>query len=504
MAEKLEHYLLADLSGGVNQSISRLLMAENESSKIQNGSLEKVGSLTKVKGYVQRGATVNDGYKILGYCDAFKPSDGTQKQIVVCAGASEADAYTYNSTTDVWNANGLSLSAGSKAEFESFLDGFFMVNFTEATRFNDLTSWYTTTNVTGAARARYVKQYLSRLYLGYVVSGGTTYPSRVTYSDLPETAAMTIAWNDAENYFDVDADDGDVIKGLTTNGNRLLIFKEKSLYRYDTNTLYKVWGCPGTVSQRSVKDIEGWTLYWHSTGLWGYNGETSKLLSRRVQDLVEGVSTTQLADICAVTKGDHYYVYLGDIENSRKGLSISKCLLDYDIAKNAFAWWSLENVPTVFGVYRDNRTTVTYDDPTITYDSAETAYNGLVAAEQRTYFGTVDGDVFEFDKGKKFNLTDIEFVVETRDLYLNLPSYYKLLQKVQILVDGGQGIIVQFKMDDGDWKTLGRVDKTQSELIFPDASRCKRVKFRLMEMSGGDQFAFEGLDLFYITEGLIE
>jgi len=294
------------------------------------------------------------------------------------------------------------------------------------------------------------------------------------------------------------------IKGLGVNANRLLIFKENSLHRYDTNSRYKVPGCPGTVSQRSIQNILGWTLYLHTSGIWGYDGSKSTLLSRRIKDIIEGMATKNLKNANAWTSGDHYYLYVGDINNTRMGLQIDNCLIDYDVAKNAFAWRSLEKDPLVFSSYRDDRSDITYDSASLTYDDANTTYSGILTSEDRVFFGATDGAVYQLNSGNSHDGSDIAFLIETKDYYLGNPSVYKLLDKVQIYVDKGKGIQVQYKLDDKRWKTLGRVNKTQSELVFPSATRCQRVKFRISESSSGDAFAFEGLDIFYSYEGYVE
>lgn len=506
MAEKYQSEQHFDFSGGVNFAVSRLIMADNELNWIENGETEKVGSIYKVRGYSKRGATVSNAYKILGMINGYKPSDGTRKQIVVADGASSADAYTFNSVSNAWTAHGLSLSTGSKVEFESFLDGIFMVNFTEATRFNNLTAWSTSTNVTNAAKARYVKQYLSRLYLGYVVTGGSTYPSKVTYSDLPDTTVSpnTLSWNDTLNYFDVAPDDGDVIMGLEVNANRLLIFKQESIYRYDTNTLYQVPGCPGTVSQRSVKNIQGHTLYLHSTGIWDYDGSQSILISRKIKELIDGIPTNNLSSANGWARGDHYYLYVGDVNNAKTGLSIDDCLIDYDIAKDSFVWRSLRDTPTVWMNYPDDASSVTYNDATISYGSANMTYNAIQSSEQRVFFGTSDGSVMQFDTGNTFSGTAIPFSLETKDYYLGYPAFWKLMEKVYVFNDyAGKGLTVQAKLDDKDWITLGRVDSTTTCLRFPSGSVCQRVRFRLQESSSSERFAFEGLDIYYVPYGLI-
>lgn len=494
-----EHY---DFSGGIQQAVGRVLTSDNEFPLCINGELETVGPVSKIGGYLQRGSTVNDGYNILGAIAGYK-SDGTMKQIVFADNASDSDAYTYNTATDDWTAHHLSLSSGAKVETEYFLDGFFMVNFEDATRWNNYTQWYTTTNVTNAPKAKYIKLYAGRIYTAYVVDSGSTYTSRVIYSDLPSGSPYTISWNNSENYFDVDSDDKDVITGLGVNSNTLLIFKENSLYRYNTNTLYKVPGAPGTISQRSVKDLQGMTMYLHSSGIYMYDGSTSTLISRKIKNIINGISTKNFVNASAYTKGDHYYLYVGDVENPAKGISIDKCEIDFDVAKNGFMIRSLVDEPTVFFEYRDDRSSVTYDDATLTYNSSDTSYNGLISNEQRVFFGTTDGKVYQLDTGNSFNGTDIPFSLETKDYYLGYPALYKLFQKIHVFVDGVRAITVQYKLDDGDWKSLGKVKKTQSELIFPAGARGKRIKFRILESSSGDRFAFEGFDLYFSIEGLI-
>jgi hypothetical protein len=54
MAELYTNEPHFDFSGAVNQSVSRLLMADNESNWIENGETEKIGSIYKVRGYAVR------------------------------------------------------------------------------------------------------------------------------------------------------------------------------------------------------------------------------------------------------------------------------------------------------------------------------------------------------------------------------------------------------------------------------------------------------------------
>lgn len=503
MAENFQSEKHYDFSGAVNQYVGSLLKADNELNALENGYLDTFGPVKKGKGYEQRGEDVNTGYTILGGVAAYK-SDGSQKQIVIADGPSNSDAYTFNVTNQQWTPHLLSLTTGAKAQFENFLDGFFMVNFDDATRWNNLSSWSTTTNVTNAPKAKYIKLYLSRLYLGYVAYDGTTFPSRVVYSDLPAGPPYTLSWTNETNWFDVNPEDGDVIKGLAESANRLLVFKENALYRYDTNTLYKVPGCPGTVNNRTIQNLQGWTIYLHSSGIWAYDGSTSKLISRPIKDIIEGISTINYANATSWVVGDHYYLFVGDVYNSSAGLTIDKCLIDYDISKNAYSWRKLTKSPTIFMVYRDDRSSTTYNDASVTYNSAETTYNGLISSEPRTFFGATDGAVYSFGVGNTYDGSDIPFFMETKDYWLGDPSLFKLLQKLIVHCDGGRHVSIQYKIDDGDWKMLGRLNRSVTELDFPSGTRGRSVKFRVTESSHGDPFTFEGFDIRYQYEGLVE
>lgn len=506
MAELYTNTQHFDFSAGVNQSVSRLLMQDNDLNKIENGEQLQVGNIYKCRGYTIKGSAVNNGYSILGMINAIKSSDQTMKQIVVADGASHSDAYTFDSITNAWTAHGLGLTTGSKAQFESFMNGFYMVNFTEATRFNDLTQWYTTTNVTSAAKAKYIKLYLGRIYLAYVVSGSTTYPSKVTYSELPNGSPLQTTWNDVLNFIDVDTDNGDYITGLEVNVSRLVIFKQNSLYLYDTNTLQQLPGCPGTVSQRSVANIQGHTLYLHNTGIWDLNGSNSTLISRNIQDIIDGINNITISNACAAVSGDHYYLFLGDISNPSKGLTISKCLIDYNIALNSFSWRSLKDNPTSFVNFSDPTTSVLYDSATRSYDDANTLYDGGTGAPPKIYFGSDAGSVYQFNNGGKFNGVNISLTIETKDYYLGYPAFWKLMQKVYIFnTYAGKGrLIIQAKPDDGNWVTLKNSTQDPMEYMFPSNFKCRRLRYRILESSGGDPFAFEGLDQYFTAFGLFK
>jgi hypothetical protein len=154
--------------------------------------------------------------------------------------------------------------------------------------------------------------------------------------------------------------------------------------------------------------------------------------------------------------------------------------------------------------YLDDRSNVTYKSATVSYNSADTTYNGLISSEERVYFGDKLGGVYHFDYGNTMDTKDIAFRLVTKDYYMGNPSIYKYLSKLVVYCDGGRQVTIQYKLDDGDWKTLGRLSDSITTLVFPSSTQCRKVKFRVIESSSGDAFNFEGFDIYFKPGGLVE
>ena len=113
----------------------------------------------------------------------YNKANGTEQLIAVWKQA----PMTYNSGTGGWNKAPIVLTTNTKAEMRTFLDHTFLVNGTDPNYSYDGTIWSTTVNMNTGVIGTYIENYDARLYLGKVTIGGTSYPSRVWYSDLPKS-----------------------------------------------------------------------------------------------------------------------------------------------------------------------------------------------------------------------------------------------------------------------------------------------------------------------------
>lgn len=498
-------FTVRDLSGGMNRSVSELVQPKDEVLLSINWDTSTIGQLTKSTGYSMRGTAITNNEEVLGGA-SFYYADTQQLLMGVDLTTNAADVYQYDPGADTWGAEGMSLTAGAKMEFATFLDGLFLVNYSDATRYYNGTTWSTSTNVTGAPKARFAIPYNDRLYLAELDVSGTAYSSRVAYSSLPDSS-YNITWDMTDpggQWFDVSPKDGDKIKGLGKNFSRLLIFKEESLYRYDTNTLYQFPGAVGTNSQRSIVNVLDYTFYFHKTGVYAIQYNNVVKVSRPIEDVIDGVSAANLDRICAYRDGDFYKVYLGDISNSITGLTISKCLAVLDVAKMTWSVESLDEEPRVFVKYRDDRSDVTYDSSVYEYDQADKTYDGIQTANDFVYFGDSVGDIYQLSE-ETYTHDGVAIVSE-----LYTPNYYfaggphreGILQQAKVYIKDSRRVKLFYSVDDGPWRpAFKKKEKTgQTTYEFEQGLEANRVKFKIIDNSIGKPVYIKGWDLFFTPQ----
>lgn len=434
-------------------------------------------------------------YEIKGM-HSYRGAAGTREFLIAAAlTGTPVDVFKYNSATDGWIQQGRAYTAGSTPEFATFLDRVFAVNINDASETYNGSSWSTSDQVTNAPKAKYLMPYLDRMYFAYVDITGTTHYSRVVYSSLPDING-DIIWDPTVNYFDVARDDGDIIRGLGENSNRLLIFKENSLYRWDTNQLFKVPAAPGTVSNRTIKNLQGRTIYLHRSGLWLYDGNTSNLISRPIEDIINAISALNIGSTCAWVKGDEYFCYIGDIDTGE--IEIDKCVIVYNIANKSITVESIAHEIVATADHVDDSSDVYYNDTRYDYSSDQIGYSGYTTSEAVLFLGTSSGRVLKWDDGNTHAGTPIVMDVETKEYYPGNPSSDKDFYDVLVYAKYGSSTSIAMQVDEGPWITLGQLYAPISQFKVPEeVSLGKKCKFKFKEASINTPVEIEGIDVYY-------
>lgn len=144
----------------------------------------------------------------------------------------------------------------------------------------------------GSFRFEYnlVPKYLDLYNDALFMSGFTTNPSRLWFSDIGEPETVF-----PENFIDVVTDDGDKITGTKTYLDQFLIFKEKSFHRllgdditnYSLVEVTKEYGC---LNNYSIVEAENILYFLDSKGVVKYNGASWVLQSYPIEDTVNDIN----------------------------------------------------------------------------------------------------------------------------------------------------------------------------------------------------------------------
>ena len=276
------------------------------------------------------------------------------------------------------------------------------------------------------------------------------------------------------NYFDINSNDGDFIKGLGDNSGRLLIFKQNSLHRWDGASPEQVKQVPGTTSHRSIVNLKDFTFYFHPTGVWRYNGVTAELISEPIWDVIEAISSSNYANVTAWTDNARFVKFY--VGNTSANLftdlpAITDCVLVYDITLDNWSLMSLAHSITVTAPWVESNA-------------------------HKIYAGFSDGHVYQLETGTDFDGSAIPFRLRTKTYYPIAPEATVSGERMEEYTQGGQNLSIGYRRirqphpDDKDFRPISQA--------FPVHERELRgIDFEATESGTGASFLLEKLSMFY-------
>ncbi len=447
-----------DFSGGINSKVVNHLLLDSECKLLQNVVLDSpIGAITKRKGYTQIGNQITAGTSIFGNY-YFTDKDATYSQHLIACNISNSAAVLYNSS-GTWTQTLTNWKSATRIRFESFLDYVFAFNGNETPKSWTGTSTWGSTNLTGAPICKYGRVYQDRLYF----ANASANQSRVYFSSVPVAGSISFTSTD---WLDVNPEDGQTITGLDENSGRLLIFKDNSMFRWNG---YSTEADPiidiGTPSQESVKTINSITYFFNRYGVYVYDGSMPYLISRKIQDWIDGIDQSALGDVTAEVDNDHYYLAVGNVTIGTD--TYTNVTLVYHIPLKAWTIWTTGDKPTFFGHY---------------YSSGARYIS----------FGDSNGEVFRINNGNSDDTADIPVNIETKQYDLQTPEEEKRWTETYLITDKARGLVeVGAKIDNDSIKTIGYVKDDVTRL--PADLTGKKISITLSESGMGEQWSFNQL-----------
>ncbi len=400
---------IADTSfnGGLNSTAGPLDLQNNESSDLQNIDFSKFGSILKRNGY-----TTLNGTKLTGETEGDGlhwyefDSSGTLTRFAVAV--HNGALYKMDGLDGTWDAitGALTITAGNHCDFENFLNEVYITNNEDVPfKWTGAGNGAAMTVPAGLTDAKWVTQFNNYLFLGNVQVSGTRHGSRFYWSNFKTTGTWT-----ATDFIDVAKDDGQEITGMKVLSDRLVIYKDRSIYNVfftgDSDIPFVLPG--GGKSNSSVGCAGGYTIqevnnghvFLSYDGFYFYDGNNSFKISDKINETVLGLNVSRFNEAVSLDQKNknRYWCSLtssGQSENDR--------ILVWDYFNNA---WSI--------------------------------YTGIAAAslasfyvngtEERPYFLDYGGYAYRGDTGSNDNPLGVETAIEAY-YYTNWRAFSDLVNQ---------------------------------------------------------------------------
>lgn len=343
---KLPPQFQKDFSGGMLSDVSVTLAPSQTVGLLQNlDSDVEIGAATSRLGTGRIGSTLVSGKTVLGLFQHVDQNDTTKNKLFASINDSS------NTNADIFDVGtGISLAddtASLKTYFLNYAGDTLRLNGTDAPKAYNSTSWITTGGVFDLGNMptgyKYSKEFLSRVYLWGKSSSAYT----LAYSGILTGGA--VSWTSGNGTVEIEPEDnGGEATGLGKVPGYLLIFKRRSLHRWNYSSAFpESLVNIGAYSQESIVEAGGLCAFYsdsneNAKGFYITNGGRPTPISldnnRPIKKFVDAIGASQTVAGYATDRGFAWSV--GDL--TVDGESYTNVHLRYNRLLNQ---WSIRTYP---------------------------------------------------------------------------------------------------------------------------------------------------------------
>lgn len=345
-----------DFSGGMATNLNPALAPRSTAKLLVNlDADEEIGAVMSRLGSGQVGAQLVDNMPVLGlaqYTDSITPAND---KLFAAINASGGATSVIKDVAD-GSSDQTGLTASRKMRFLQFLGALLAVNGADGERsYDNAGGWITTGgpfdlgDFPGSNSCDIVEEFLDRVY----AAGDDSNPDRLHFSSISNGTA--IVWEG--DYIDVEPEDGGGrITALAKVPGYLLIFKERSMKRFNSQSAFPESLVDiGTPSQECVCTAGGLAAFFSSShegerGFFITNGGRPVPIShdstRPIKKWVDAIPTASEANIAAYATDRYFAWSVGDL--TVDGVEYKNVHLRYNRTLNQ---WSVHTYPTRHQVF---------------------------------------------------------------------------------------------------------------------------------------------------------
>ena len=230
--------------------------------------------------------------------------------------------------------------------------------------------------------------------------------------------------------------------------------------------------------------MRNWTFWFHPTGIWRYDGSEAVLISRAVQEYIDGIAAANYDAVVAWKVGEKLRVYIGDVDNSDADLTLTDCILEYDTVTQTWA-------------------------PGTQGKAITCTTNFIESGAQNIYLGDDDDEVFQDNTGNSDDTAPISWRVETGWHFPQGTQAELEFTRLFVHTKRGRSINVKYKLygpkgEDKEWRPLNDLEDSFTELpLSPREGAFGRgINFLLIESSTNKPPVTDKIDVFYRVRSL--
>ena len=362
-----------------------------------------------------------------------------------------------------------------KTRFCTYLDSIVRVNGTDDRKAYNGTAWVDTAGVfdlDNMPNGTVVIEWKDRVY----TAGVSTTPNVLYYSGVADPSARTVSWTVGNGQIEIEQEDGGgAITALEKVPGYLLIFKERTMKRWDGSSTYpEDLVNIGAPTQEAVCRGREMVFIANQEGVWATNGGYPQRISRPIQDLWDAIPAANISSIATACDEKYVYVYAGDITLGDN--SYTNICFKYNIDNQTWDIYSYYHDFTCFTWYISSSSKVIVggdkNGQAIQINTGNTDYHSTV--QPITY--SLETNDIEFG-----NISTRGVIKEVSEM--NVFTENCRLGKVMHRVNSNR---------DKDWKPIGNINNDVQDLSFK--AKGNWFNFKISGISSSGQVKILGFE----------
>jgi len=214
-----------------------------------------------------------------------------------------------------------------------------------------------------------------------------------------------------------------------------------------------------------------------------YNGTETIKVSTAIQPYIDGIASSFYGSVVGWREGDWVRMYVGDITNSQRDISVTKAVISYNEAVNGWSIDPITKVPTCATTFMES-------------------------GAQKIFFGDNSSRIEQTPSGYSFDGQPIGWAMEVGPRYPLGSQVLNKFTRVQVIARDARGVTVKYKLYnnpkdvDDQWTTLGEISNDKTDLVIPNNhARASGFDLRFEQIGIKENTQnIEEVSMFYLPE----